>query len=195
MGRHRAVTRGGERDDPPAASRRGVAGGDDRRRSSVATTTRSSACSRRAGCRSRKPSARARMVDPYLPFIQETLAKYPRLRASRLWAMVRKRGYTRLEERVSRDHQSAPSASARGGVPAPRGARRAGGAGGLGALRQAHGGPRAAGPVGLRDGARVQPACASCASGCARRCRAFCAATSSRSASSTPCRGSSSTTT
>ena len=40
-----------------------------------------------------KPSARARMVDPYLPFIQETLAKFPRLRASRLWAMAKKRGY------------------------------------------------------------------------------------------------------
>lgn len=41
-----------------------------------------------------KPTARARLVDPYLPFIQETLAKHPRLRASRLWAMVKKRGYT-----------------------------------------------------------------------------------------------------
>lgn len=41
-----------------------------------------------------KPSTRPRLVDPYLPFIQETLAKYPRLRASRLWSMVRDRGYT-----------------------------------------------------------------------------------------------------
>jgi transposase len=41
-----------------------------------------------------KPSARARLVDPYLPFIHETLAKHPRLRASRLWSMVKKRGYT-----------------------------------------------------------------------------------------------------
>jgi transposase len=41
-----------------------------------------------------KPTARARLVDPYLPFIQETLAKHPRLRASRLWVMVKKRGYT-----------------------------------------------------------------------------------------------------
>lgn len=40
-----------------------------------------------------KPSARGRKVDPYLAFIQETLAKFPRLRASRLWSMVRKRGY------------------------------------------------------------------------------------------------------
>jgi transposase len=40
-----------------------------------------------------KPAARPRLVDPYLPFIQETLAKHPRLRASRLWTMVKKRGY------------------------------------------------------------------------------------------------------
>ena len=36
---------------------------------------------------------RPSMVEPYLPFIAETLAKYPRLRASRLFAMVRERGY------------------------------------------------------------------------------------------------------
>jgi transposase len=36
---------------------------------------------------------RPSMVEPYLPFIAETLAKYPRLRASRLFVMVRERGY------------------------------------------------------------------------------------------------------
>jgi transposase len=41
-----------------------------------------------------KQTPRARLVDPYLPFIQETLAKYPRLRASRLWSMVKQRGYS-----------------------------------------------------------------------------------------------------
>lgn len=41
-----------------------------------------------------KQVARSRLVDPFLPFIHETLAKYPRLRASRLWGMVRARGYT-----------------------------------------------------------------------------------------------------
>ena len=35
-----------------------------------------------------KQTARSRRVDPYVPFIEETLAKYPRLRASRLWAMA-----------------------------------------------------------------------------------------------------------
>ena len=33
-------------------------------------------------------------VDPYLPFILDTLAKFPTLAASRLHAMVRSRGYT-----------------------------------------------------------------------------------------------------
>ncbi|MDP1690584.1 MAG: IS21 family transposase [Burkholderiaceae bacterium] len=37
---------------------------------------------------------RPSQVDPYLPFIRETLAKFPTLTASRLHAMVRERGYT-----------------------------------------------------------------------------------------------------
>ena len=40
-----------------------------------------------------KVAQRGRLVDPYVPFMEETLAKYPRLRASRLWAMVVARGY------------------------------------------------------------------------------------------------------
>jgi len=36
-----------------------------------------------------RPSA----IDPYLPFILETLEQFPRLRASRLYAMVKDRGY------------------------------------------------------------------------------------------------------
>ncbi len=32
-------------------------------------------------------------IDPYLPFILETLSQFPRLRASRLYAMVKDRGY------------------------------------------------------------------------------------------------------
>lgn len=38
-------------------------------------------------------ASRASIAEPYLPFIVETLAKYPTLRASRLYAMVRERGY------------------------------------------------------------------------------------------------------
>ena len=36
---------------------------------------------------------RPRMLDPYLPFVRQTLDKYPRLHASRLHQMVRERGY------------------------------------------------------------------------------------------------------
>ena len=37
--------------------------------------------------------SRPSMIEPYLPFILETLEKYPRLCASRLYEMVRQRGY------------------------------------------------------------------------------------------------------
>ena len=36
---------------------------------------------------------RARLTDPYLEFIGETLKRYPRLRSTRLFAMIRSRGY------------------------------------------------------------------------------------------------------
>lgn len=36
---------------------------------------------------------RRRMIDPFVPFIVETLSKYPRLTASRLYDMCRERGY------------------------------------------------------------------------------------------------------
>ncbi|NUO51695.1 MAG: IS21 family transposase, partial [Polyangiaceae bacterium] len=35
---------------------------------------------------------RATKLDPYIPFVLETLAKYPRLRATRLYQMVKQRG-------------------------------------------------------------------------------------------------------
>ena len=37
--------------------------------------------------------ARPRMLDAYLPFVQHTLCKYPRLHASRLYLMATERGY------------------------------------------------------------------------------------------------------
>jgi transposase len=37
---------------------------------------------------------RPSLVDPFVPFITQTLEKYPRLCASRLYQMVRERGYT-----------------------------------------------------------------------------------------------------
>jgi transposase len=46
-----------------------------------------------SGLEVHKESARPRLVDAYLPFLKETLAKYPRLGASRLWSMAKARGY------------------------------------------------------------------------------------------------------
>jgi transposase len=34
-----------------------------------------------------------RLIDPFMPFIQKMLAKFPTLAASRLYAMVQERGY------------------------------------------------------------------------------------------------------
>ncbi len=48
----------------------------------------------RAGLAPRAVVRRGSIVDPYIPFITETLAKYPKLRASRLHEMVRARGYS-----------------------------------------------------------------------------------------------------
>jgi transposase len=42
------------------------------------------------GDRSRRP----RLIDPFLPFILETFGKYPRLPASRVYQMVKERGYS-----------------------------------------------------------------------------------------------------
>ena len=41
----------------------------------------------------RRGACRATLLDPYLPFIRDTLAQYPRLRATRLFEMVKSRGY------------------------------------------------------------------------------------------------------
>jgi transposase len=42
----------------------------------------------------RRGTCRASGLDPYLPLIHDTLAQYPRLRATRLFEMVHARGYT-----------------------------------------------------------------------------------------------------
>jgi transposase len=42
----------------------------------------------------RRGTCRPSVLDPYLPFLRDTLAQYPRLRATRLYEMVRPRGYT-----------------------------------------------------------------------------------------------------
>jgi len=46
-----------------------------------------------AGLPALGPARRPSAIDPYLPFILETLAQFPRLRAARLYDMVKDRGY------------------------------------------------------------------------------------------------------
>ena len=42
----------------------------------------------------RRGTCRTTLLDPSLPFVRDTLAQYPRLRATRLFEMVKGRGYT-----------------------------------------------------------------------------------------------------
>lgn len=46
-----------------------------------------------AGLPKTERDARPSMVDPYVPFISETLAQFPTLTAARLYAMAQARGY------------------------------------------------------------------------------------------------------
>jgi transposase len=46
-----------------------------------------------AGLPALEPVRRPSAIDPYLPFILETLTQFPRLRASRVYDMVKSRGY------------------------------------------------------------------------------------------------------
>ncbi|HUK89674.1 MAG TPA: IS21 family transposase [Blastocatellia bacterium] len=41
-----------------------------------------------------EPGARRKLIDPYVDFIRQTLEHYPRLRATRIFEMIRSRGYT-----------------------------------------------------------------------------------------------------
>lgn len=58
---------------------------------------------------------RGSMIDPYLPFIRSVLEKYPKLTASRLFEMVRERGYAgavdHFRDLVAR-HRPRPAAEA-----------------------------------------------------------------------------------
>jgi transposase len=47
-------------------------------------------------------SPRAALTDPFLDFIEQTLKQYPRLRATRLYEMLRARGYTGSEVQLRR---------------------------------------------------------------------------------------------
>ena len=58
---------------------------------------------------------RPSQIDPYLPFMVQTLTKFPNLTASRLYAMVRSRGYTGGADHfrhVVASHRPRPAAQA-----------------------------------------------------------------------------------
>lgn len=70
---------------------------------------------RDAGVPSEKCVRRASMADPYLPFIHKILTEYPRIRASRVFEMVRQRGYPGGPEhfrRIVAMHRPRPPAEA-----------------------------------------------------------------------------------
>src|SRR6476659_3849506 len=48
----------------------------------------------RSGLSPKSVAPRPALADPYMDFIRDVLAKYPRLAASRVYQMVRERGYT-----------------------------------------------------------------------------------------------------
>jgi transposase len=62
----------------------------------------------------RRGTCRPTLLDPYLPFLRDTLTQYPRLRATRLFEMVKGRGYAgsvvqlRRAVRVIRPAATAP---------------------------------------------------------------------------------------
>lgn len=67
------------------------------------------------GVELRPATPRPSLADRFLPFIRETLEKYPRLRASRLYVMVRERGYTGAPDHfrsIVRRHRPQPPAEA-----------------------------------------------------------------------------------
>ena len=45
---------------------------------------------------------RPSIVDPYLPFVRQVLEQHPRLRATRLYQMIRDRGYAGSVEQLRR---------------------------------------------------------------------------------------------
>ena len=69
-------------------------GGSARSRGScMCITARCGALLCRAGVPPPQHAPRSSKVDPYLPFIRETLERFPTLTAIRLYVMVRERGY------------------------------------------------------------------------------------------------------
>ena len=65
----------------------------------------------------RRGTCRASVLDPYLPFIHDTLAQYPRLRATRLFEMVHPRGLHRIGRAAAADRADDPPGHAAPRLP------------------------------------------------------------------------------
>jgi hypothetical protein len=59
-----------------------------------------------AGIACGRDRARPSMIDAYVSFIQDTLTRYPTLRASRLYQMARERGYAGGPDQLQRRRAS-----------------------------------------------------------------------------------------
>lgn len=58
-------------------------------------------------------------LDPYMPFVLTQLEEYPTLHASRLWHMVRERGYDGSDSRVASARDRAHGATTASGRTLP----------------------------------------------------------------------------
>jgi hypothetical protein len=72
------------------------------------------------------PPLRASLADPYLAFVRQTLEQHPRLRATRIYAMLRDRGYSGSVVQVAPCSGAAASAESRAIPPTARLSRRTG---------------------------------------------------------------------
>jgi hypothetical protein len=114
-----------------------------------------------AGVSIGREMSRPSIVDAFVPFIVETLAKYPRLRASRLYAMGTRARVQRQAGLLS-PHRCAPSCSpCRGGLPAIAYPSGRASSGRLGTLRKTRHRQRRA-PTFRMGSARARRVCSFC---------------------------------
>ena len=72
-----------------------------------------------AGLPKAERDQRPSVIDPYLPFIVETLAQFPKLGAARLYAMCQARGFPGGPSPGLCPSRAAASPQARRGLPSP----------------------------------------------------------------------------
>jgi hypothetical protein len=68
----------------------------------------------------RRGTCRTTQLDEFLPLIRDTLAQYPRLRATRLFEMVKGRGDTGSVVQLRRAVRLMPPVGNSSGAPTPR---------------------------------------------------------------------------